>query len=66
MSEQITTKDLSALNELMTFENWVAVKSKYYSEMVQDRKLKAMFDKMANTHLTHHTGLLGFLKGERG
>jgi len=65
MGEQITTKDLQSLNELMNFENWLAVKIKYYSEMVECEKLKSTFEKMANTHLAHHSALLEYLKSNK-
>lgn len=65
MSEQITTKDLQSLNELMTFENWLAIKIKNYSEMVECEKLKTNFEQMANTHLGHHSALLDYLKNNK-
>jgi len=64
MSEQITTKDLQSLNELMTFENWLAIKMKYFSEMMECEKLKTTFVKMAGTHLEHHKALLNFLNNK--
>ncbi|NCB48531.1 MAG: hypothetical protein EOM55_02785 [Clostridia bacterium] len=66
MSEQITTKDLQSLNELMNFENWLATKLKYYSEMAECEKLKANFENMAGTHLGHHKALLDYLKNNKG
>lgn len=65
MSEQITTKDLQSLNELMNFENWLATKMKNYSEMVECEKLKATFENMAGTHLEHHSTLLDYLKNNK-
>ncbi|MDD4111104.1 MAG: hypothetical protein PHS54_06150 [Clostridia bacterium] len=62
MDKKITTKDLMALNELMTFENWVACKMLNYSEQVESNKLKTEFKTMAQAHATHHKNLLSYLK----
>ena len=44
MKKEITTKDIMALNELMTFENWIAVKMNMFYENETDKTLKTMFD----------------------
>lgn len=62
MKKEITTKDLMALNELMTFENWMATKMKFCQETVTDRTLKNMFGNMANMHLENHKKLLKYLE----
>ena len=60
--KEITTKDLMALNELMTFENWIAVKLQACSENSTERSLKTLFKDMAKVHLTHHERLLAYLE----
>lgn len=65
MIEQITTKDLQSLNEMMNFETWLASKMKKYSEMIECEKLKATFEHMATTHLGHHSTLLDYLKNNK-
>lgn len=62
MKKEITTKDLMALNELMTFENWMATKMKFLSEMTEDRSLKNMFGNMASMHFENHKKLLKYLE----
>ena len=62
MKKEVTTKDLMALNELMTFENWMATKMKFCSENVVDKSLKTMFKDMAAKHLENHKKLLKFLQ----
>jgi len=66
MKKEITTKDLMALNELMTFENWMAVKMKLYSEQATEKTLKTMFKNMASKHLENHCKLLNYLKTNAG
>lgn len=62
MKKEITTKDIMALNELMTFENWIATKMNMYYEQATDRSLKNMFKEMAVKHLESHTKLLNYLE----
>ncbi len=62
MKKEITTKDLLALNELMTFENWMATKMKNYEEMASEKQLQKMFGEMAQIHLENHSKLLDYLK----
>ena len=58
----ITTKDLGALNELMTFENWISVKLSKYSKEINNAELKTVFSDMAQAHISHHEALLNYLK----
>lgn len=62
MKNELTTKDLMSLNELMTFENWIAIKMKLYSDTAEDKKLKTLFQEMAEKHLDNHSKLLAYLK----
>ena len=62
MKKEITTKDIMALNELMTFENWMATKMNMFYENETDRSLKAMYKDMALKHLESHNKLLSYLK----
>lgn len=68
MEKEFTTKDLMALNELLTFENWMAVKMKACAECVKAATLKTMFSEMAQKHLDNHSKLLNQLEknGEQG
>ncbi len=59
--KEITTKDLMALNELLTFENWIATKMKFCEQSVEDKTLKSTFKEMAEKHLENHTKLLEYL-----
>lgn len=61
MKKEITTKDLQSLNELMTFENWMAVKMIHYSKIITSNKLKSHFKEMAKIHAMHHKNLLNYL-----
>lgn len=62
MKNEITTKDLMALNELMTFENWVSLKMKNYSTMINDNSLQKVFKTMAKEHYDNHAKLLNYLE----
>lgn len=61
MKKEITTKDLLALNELMTFENWIAVKMLDFSDQVSNDKLKSHFREMAKVHALHHKNILDYV-----
>lgn len=60
----ITTKDLGALNELMTFENWLALKLAFYSREATGAQLKKYCADMVKAHAGHHEELLNYLKTE--
>ncbi len=62
MLKNLTTKDLMALNELMTFENWMAIKMKACSDVSTDKTQKTMFKDMAKKHYENHDKLLTMLK----
>ena len=66
MKKEITTKDLMALNEMMTFENWMATKMKFCSQAVSEKPLKTMFADMAQKHMENHGKLLAYLKENAG
>ncbi len=66
METELTTKDLMALNELMTFENWMSVKMKACSTCVNDKQIKTMFENMADKHYENHSKLLETLKKAEG
>ena len=66
MKNEITTKDLMSLNELMTFENWMSIKMKACSECVMDKSLKTMFKTMADKHFDNHSKLLNYLETNGG
>ena len=66
MKNEITTKDLMALNELMTFENWMAVKMQACSDCSQDKSMKTMFKEMASKHFENHSKLLKYLEENGG
>ncbi len=62
MKNMITTKDLGALNELMTFEHWMAVKLFHCSETISNSELKTTFKELAQVHIAHHEALLNYLE----
>lgn len=62
MKKEITTKDMMALNELMTFENWIATKMYFCANAVHEKSLTTIFKDMANKHLESHSKLLNYLK----
>lgn len=62
MKNRITTKDLGSLNELMTFESWMALKLASYAETIEDEKFASQFRSMSKVHKDHHKGLLDYLK----
>lgn len=62
MKNMITTKDLGALNELMTFENWMTIKLVDFSKTVSNSELKSFCSEMAKEHAANHEALLTYLK----
>lgn len=62
MELEITTKDLMAMNELMTFENWIAIKMRACADCVSDDSLKTMFKDMAKKHYENHKKLHSYLE----
>lgn len=60
--EEITTKDLMTLNELMTFENWISIKMRACADCVSDNSLKSMFKDMAKKHYENHVKLHNYLE----
>ncbi|MDD3397262.1 MAG: hypothetical protein PHR96_01815 [Clostridia bacterium] len=61
MKNEITTKDLLALNELMTFENWIAVKMLNISDEISSDRLGNQFREMAKIHAMHHKNILDYV-----
>lgn len=61
MKKEITTKDLMSLNELMTFENWMAIKMKACSETCVIGQ-KDIFLEFADLHAENHQKLLKYLE----
>ncbi len=61
MVKDLTTKDLMALNEMMTFENWMSTKMKACSDATTDKTQKTMFLDMAKKHYENHNKLLTLL-----
>lgn len=66
MKKEITTKDLMALNELMTFENWMSIKMQACHDVATEKSLKTMFKTMAKEHYDNHNKLLSYLKTNSG
>lgn len=64
MKDIITTKDLMALNEMMTFENWIALKMNFCSSAVSDKALTTMFKNMSKEHFENHNKLLNYLQSK--
>lgn len=62
MKKMVSTKDLGALNELLTFENWMTLKLLYHSEFLTNKELKKDFEEMAKVHASQHKNLLKYLK----
>ena len=62
MEKELTTKDLMAINELLTFENWISLKMHFCAENTTDKPLKTMFKQMAKKHLDNHERLLNYLE----
>lgn len=62
MENMITTKDLGGLNELMTFEHWMAVKLFHCSDIISSKELQDVFKNLAKVHVAHHEALLNYLE----
>ncbi len=62
MKNNITTKDLQALDEMMILENWIATKFYLHSSNAKDDKLKKTLLEMGKTHLKQHEEILSYLE----
>ena len=59
---QITTKELSALSDLLTMEENMTAKYRQTAEQTADATLKNHYEQMAMRHQTHYDELLSNLK----
>ena len=59
---QISEKELSALNDLLSEEELLVKKFKVLSEQSQDAEVKAKFTQISNQHQEHFQNLFQQLK----
>ena len=59
---QITSKELSALSDLLSMEQNMAAKYQQTAEQTSDSTLKNHYEQMAMRHKTHYDELLSNLK----
>ena len=59
---QITSKELSALSDLLTMEENMTAKDKHTAAQTTDSTLKNHYEQMAMRHKTHYDELLSNLK----
>lgn len=57
----LTQKDLSLLNDLLTYEQWAAKKSQMYSESLTDPALKQMCKTLEENHNKNFQALFSLL-----
>ncbi|MBE6590199.1 MAG: DUF1657 domain-containing protein [Ruminococcaceae bacterium] len=58
----ITSKELSAISDLLTMEENVCAKYRAYAAQTQDTQLKNLYEQMAGTHQRHFDELYTNLK----
>lgn len=58
---QLSEKELSALNDLMTEEELLVKKFKMLSEHSQDQEVKSKFTEISNQHQGHFNSLYSLL-----
>ena len=54
---QLSEKELSALNDLLTEEELLVKKFKMLSEHSQDAEIKSKFERISNQHQGHYNAL---------
>ncbi len=59
---QLSEKELSALNELLSEEELLIKKFKMLSEQTQDAQVKAKFTEISNKHQEHFQSLYSQLR----
>lgn len=62
--DQISEKELAALNELLSEEELLIKKFKMLSEHTEDAEVKAKFTEISNKHQEHFQSLYAQLKQE--
>ena len=59
---EITSKELSAISDLLTMEENVTAKCRAYAGQTNDTVLKNQFEQMAQAHQRHYDELYANLK----
>ena len=59
---QITAKELGALSDLMSVEENLVAKYRFYASQTQDATLKNQYEQIAMRHQKHYDTLLSNLK----
>lgn len=59
---QLSEKELSALNDLLTDEELLTKKFKMLASLTQDTEIKQKYERIAEQHQGHFNTLYAFLK----
>ena len=61
---KLSTKDLSALSDLLNYEKWASMKSQLYSETMQDAEIKGFCKKLQDGHNKNFNEMFNFLNSQ--
>lgn len=61
----LSTKDLSMLSDLLTYEQLAAKKSEMYANMLHDPELKGLCRKLQEKHTANFDNLFDFLNNSK-
>ena len=61
---KLSTKDLSALSDLLNYEKWASMKSQLYSQTLQDPEIKGLCKKLQDGHNKNFNTMFEFLNSK--
>ncbi len=65
MKNQITTKDLMALNDLTLFEQWASTKFNHFYDAIEDKDIKKVMKDACLTHQSLRDKLINYMKDNK-
>ncbi|MFW6312131.1 MAG: hypothetical protein ACOC1K_07850 [Nanoarchaeota archaeon] len=61
---KLSSKDLSIISDLLTYEQWAAKKSQLFSQSIQDPEIQGFCKKLQETHKKHFDAVFNFLNSQ--
>ena len=61
--QNITAKELSAIEDQLSYEQLLIKKYKYYASICQDAQIKTICEQTATQHKAHYDAIMKYLEG---